>query len=75
MEATTEATMGVPLSSLDSLTGLPVKVFLASRTIVLRGTLLSHDNESLLLEDGEGRTVVYKQQILSVVECPTTPTE
>jgi len=72
MVPTTRATPESPLpsnvSNLSQLSGKYVKVFLAARNVTLRGTLIGSDDDSIMLEDTSGRTVVYKYQIMSVVE-------
>lgn len=65
-----------PASNADNLIGKYVKVFLVSRDVALRGVLRNVDADSVLLEDAAGRTIVYKNQIISVVETnPPAKTE
>lgn len=52
--------------ALDALKAHPVKVFLASKNIALRGQLVGHDDETVVLQDDYGQTVIYKNQIISI---------
>lgn len=60
--------------ALDSLLEKPVKIYVVKRqgtsekTIVLHGTLVGHDRNALIVDDGFSRTVIYKSNITSVTE-------
>ena len=56
------------MAALDKFVDQEVKVYISSRNIALVGTLVSHDEEALVLEDDSGSTLVFKDQVISVVQ-------
>jgi sRNA-binding regulator protein Hfq len=56
------------MAALDSFVNQEVKVYISSRNIALVGTLISHDEEALVLEDDSGSTLVFKDQVISIVQ-------
>jgi hypothetical protein len=56
------------MAAMDSFVGQEVKVYISSRNIALLGELVRHDDEAIVLADDNGETLVFKSQIISVVQ-------
>lgn len=55
-------------SVLNELAGKQVRVYVNPRGISLTGKLVGHDSAAIVLEDAYGKTLVYKNQAISVTE-------
>jgi len=72
MQSTTQPQAQTPnhneATVLAELFDKPVRVYLGNKSVTLRGDLVGYDNNTLVLEDGDGRTLVYKAYVASVYE-------